>query len=91
MAYASSRTYLLTKLEYAGLYMRLVPVYSKNIKVNKYLSQIDNVVYQYRIKVMFLFNSKLNNCAEWSKRTGELANKTDNRTVPYKTIVQGGL
>ena len=30
---------------------------------------------------MFLFTSKLNDCADWNKR---VANKTDNCTVSYK-------
>ena len=41
-----------------------------------------------RIQIAFLFNSKLNDCPEWSKCAGGLANKTDNRTVSYKHLVQ---
>ena len=33
---------------------------------------------------MFLFNSKLNDCAEWKTVQGESAYKTDIRTVSYK-------
>ena len=39
-----------------------------------------NVAYQQRIRIVFFFNSKLDDCAVWNNVPGELANKTDNRT-----------
>ena len=44
-----------------------------------------NVAYLQRIRIVFLVNSKLNNCTEWNIRPGwELANKTNNHTVSHK-------
>ena len=50
-------------------------------------SNVFNVGYQQSIRIVFFFNSKLNDCAEWNVH-GELANITDNRTVSYKHFTE---
>ena len=55
---ASSPTYLLTRLLYPGL--------------NNYNGRV-NVAYQQIIPIALLFNSKLNDCAESSKRAGGIS------------------
>ena len=65
--------------------MKITKVYHK--------SNVFNVAYQQRIRIVFLLNLKLNDCTEWRNVQGVLANKTDNRTVSYKhrtgmTLVQ---
>ena len=72
--------------------------FNNNLRTSKqtkiyHLSNVFNVVYQQRIWTVFLFNSKLNDCAEWSKRAGRISNETDSPTVSYKhrtgrTLVQ---
>ena len=65
-------------------WLRLVLVYRRSYKFNNnlrtskqtkiyHLSNVFNVVYQQRIWTVFLFNSKLNDCAEWSKRAGRIS------------------
>ena len=46
-----------------------------------YKSNVFNVAFQQRIRIVFHFNSKLNNYAEWNKREEELANKIDDPSL----------
>ena len=45
---------------------------SKQTKIH-HKSSVFNVAYQQRIRVAFVFDLKLNDCAEWNKRTGEIS------------------
>ena len=54
----------------------------KNIKINIYhKSNTFSIAYQQRIRIVFFFNSKLSDFADWNNAQGELANKADNRTI----------
>ena len=41
-----------------------------NIKIYQKSNVFFNVAYQQRIRIVFLLNSKQNDCAEWHKRAG---------------------
>ena len=57
---------------------------TSKLKTIYHKSNVFYVAYQQKIRIVFLFNSKLN-CAEGSTRTGGFrADKTDNRTVSCK-------
>ena len=52
--------------------------------ITNLIRSVFKVSYQQEIRIVFLFNLKLNDCAELNKRARELAKKTDNLTVSGK-------
>ena len=42
-----------------------------NLRTSK--SNVFNVAYQQRIRILFLFKFKVNDCAEWNKHVGRIS------------------
>ena len=75
MAYASSETYLLTRLQKNSVAVRQKRSGNMQVYIIKKIYQklnVFNVVYQQGIRIVFLFHSKINYCTESNTCAGRI-------------------